>query len=136
MIEIDHITLQALCHATESEDKVLEALHVLYPHFKKQEATGHFGNPIYIFEAHVSRKKELRDLLSLVKKELAPQLGKNIRRRVDRKGNLYIRVDKQELACKNLVVNDRGDVKIVIHIQSYPFRLEDAIQYAEDLFSH
>ncbi|MBU7015303.1 MAG: hypothetical protein HXS52_06940 [Theionarchaea archaeon] len=136
MIEIDHITLQALCHATESEDKVLEALHVLYPHFRRREATGHFGNPIYIFEAQINRKREIRDLLSLIKKELAPQLEKNMRRRIDRKGNLYIRVDKQELARRNLVVEDRGDVKITIRIQSYPFRLEDAIQYAEDIFGH
>lgn len=136
MIEIDHITIQALCHATESEEKVLEALHVLYPHFEKREATGHFGNPIYIFEAQIRKKREIRELLPLMKKELATQLGKNMRRRIDRKGNLYIRVDKQELFCRNVVVEDRGDVKIIIHIQSYPFRLEDAIQYAEDIFGH
>lgn len=133
MIKIDFISIQTLCHATESEDKVLGAVRRLYPSFKKRKATGYFGNPIYVFDAHIRRKKEIAAVVDLLKK--CTQL-KDVRRRIDEKGNLYIRLDKQELYQGCYVLKDSGDVKIIIHITSYPFNLEDAISYAEEVFSH
>lgn len=133
MITIDCITIQALCHATESEDKVLCALHHLYPVYKKVTAAGYFNNPIHVFTARVTRKKEVSALVHLLQSTVTI---KDVGRRMDKKGNLYIRLDKQELYSGNTVLKDNGEIKIIIHVQSYPFRLEDAIQYAEDVFSH
>lgn len=134
MIKIDCITIQSLCHATESEDKVLQALRQLYPNYEKRTATGYFGNPIHVFKARITRKKEITTLVQTLQ-VVASDVG-NIRKRMDKKGNLYIRLDKQELYHGNLLVKDNGEIKIIIHVQSYPFRLEDAIHYAEDVFSH
>jgi RNA binding exosome subunit len=134
MIEIDHISIQTLCHATEDENKVRAALQRLYPHFEKRGATGYFGNPIHIFETKITRKREIAALLRLLKENLASTLRNDLMRRMDEKGSLYIRLDKQELYQGSLVLRDRGDVKVIIHIQSYPFRPEDAIHYAEEVF--
>jgi RNA binding exosome subunit len=136
MIEIDHISIQTLCHATEDENKVRTALQRLYPHFKKRKATGHFGNPIYIFETEITRKREIATLLHLLKENLASTLRNDLKRRMDEKGSLYIRLDKQKLYQNLFVLRDNGEVKIIIHIQSYPFRPEDAIRYAEDVFGY
>ncbi len=133
MKRIDHITIQALCHATEDENKVLDALGRLYPAFGKRRAAGHFGNPIYIFEAHLTKKREITGLIQLLQDRL-PEL--DIERRIDEKGNLFIRLDSQELYQGSFTLRDSGEVKIIIHIQSHPFRLEDAIAYAEEIFSH
>ncbi|KYK33648.1 MAG: hypothetical protein HXS48_25980 [Theionarchaea archaeon] len=134
MTKIEFISIQILCHATESEDKVLKAVRRLYPSFKKRKATGYFGNPIYVFDAHIKRKKEIAAVVDLLKEKCASL--KDVRRRIDEKGNLYIRLDKQELYQGRYVLEDSGDVKIIIHITSYPFNLEDAISYAEEVFSH
>ena len=133
MITIDCITIQALCHATESEDNVLQALHHLYPAYKKVTAAGYFNNPIHVFTARVTRKKEVTTLVQLLQSTIVIN---DIRRRMDKKGNLYIRLDKQELYSGNTVLKDNGEIKIIVHVQSYPFRLEDAIQYAKGIFSH
>ena len=63
MTKIEFISIQILCHATESEDKVLKAVRRLYPSFKKRKATGYFGNPIYVFDAHIKRKKEIARII-------------------------------------------------------------------------
>ncbi|KYK34560.1 MAG: hypothetical protein HXS46_01905 [Theionarchaea archaeon] len=136
MIEIGHITIQTLCHATEKEESVLKALKKLYPTFEKRTVTGYFGNPISIFEATITRTKEIASVVNMMKEHFAAQLKDDLKRRIDKKGNLYIRVDKQELYHGNFVAKDSGEVKITIHIQSYPFRVEDAIRYAEELFGH
>lgn len=136
MTKIDFISIQTLCHATESEDKVLEALKRLYSSFQKQKATGHFGNPIYIFDAHIRKKKEIHEIVDLLKGKCASELAKDMRRRMDEKGNIYVRLDKQELYQGNYVLRDNGEVKIIIHVVCHPFQMEDAILYAEELFGH
>jgi len=136
MIKIDYISIQTLCHATEDTESVLRAVRKLYPSFTKQRVTGYFGNPIYIFEAHIKKKREIAQILQLLKVHCALKLRNDLERRIDKKGNLYIRMNKQELCQGNIVLKDDGEVKIIIHIQSYPFRREDAISYAEELFGH
>lgn len=135
MTKIDYISIQTLCHATESEDKVLEALKRLYPTFKKKKATGYFGNPIYVFDARIKRKKEIDAVVNLLREKCGSTM-KDFHRRIDEKGNLYIRFDKQELYQGNYILEDSGDVKIIVHIVSYPFHLEDAISYAAEVFGH
>lgn len=133
MITIDCITIQALCHATEREDRVLHALQYLYPVYKKETATGYFNNPIHVFTARITRKKEIKTVVQLLQSTIVIN---DVRRRMDKKGNLYIRLDKQKLYSGIALLKDSGEIKIIIHVQSYPFRLEDAIQYAQTIFSH
>ncbi|MBU7042293.1 MAG: hypothetical protein HXS47_01785 [Theionarchaea archaeon] len=134
-MRIDHISIQCLCHATESEEKVLSALSQLHSSFEKQTAKGYFGNPISIFSARLTRKKEIKKTLSVIQC-LSSSLSRDLRRRVDKKGNIFIRLDKQELYCHNLILKDDGEVKITIHMLFYPKKSEDAIYYAKEVFSN
>ena len=134
-MRVDHISIQSLCHATESEEKVLSALSQLYPSFEKRIAKGYFGNPISIFTANLKRKKEIEKTLSLIK-HLFPILSSDLDRRVDKKGNIFIRLDKQELYNQNFILRDNGEVKITIHIQFYPQQGKDAMYYAKEVFGN
>ena len=136
MTRTDFISIQTLCHATESEDKVLEAVKRLYPTFTRQSVKGHFGNPIVLFEAHIKRKKEITPVLELLKEKVSSEVVQDLHRRVDKKGNIYIRLDKQELYQGKYILKDSGEVKIIIHIQYYPTEGKDAVYYAKNLFSH
>lgn len=135
-MRIDYVSIQALCHATEDEDKVLEAVKRLYPSFSKRTCTGYFKNPIYVFEAHITRKKEISPVVQLLKENLASPLKKDLPRRVDQKGNIYIRLDKQKLYKGSYVLKNSGEVKITIHMQYHPSKGKDAIYYAEKVFSY
>jgi RNA binding exosome subunit len=134
-MRIDHISIQCLCHATESEEKVLSGLKQLYPSFEKRTAKGYFGNPIFIFSAHLTRKKEIEKTLSVLTC-LSPSIARDLERRVDRKGNIFIRLDKQELYGHNFILKDQGEVKITIHMRFYPQKGKDAMQYAKEVFSN
>lgn len=136
MIEISYILIEALCHATEDEDNVLAALTRLYSDYEKKELTGHFGNPIILFKARITRNREISQLVDMLIATIGPQLKNDLQRRVDNKGNLFIRLDKQRLYQDMYVLEDDGDIKIVIHIQSYPFRAEETIPYAQKIFGH
>lgn len=136
MTKIDCISIQALCHATEDEERVLKALHTLYPTFEKHKATGYFGNPISVLSVRITRRKEITRVLQALKEHCSGQLSSDIERRMDERGNLYIRLDKQELYQGSIAVRDSGEIKIIIHISTYPSRVEDAILYAEEVFSY
>lgn len=136
MTKVDSISIQTLCHATEEEERVLEAVQRLYPAFKKRKARGYFKNPIYFFEAHITTRKKVQPVLALLEEKVAPQLKGDLHRRVDGKGNIYIRLDKQELYKGNYLLKDSGEVKIVIHMKYYPSKEKDVVQHAEGIFSY
>ncbi len=136
MTRIDFISIQTLCHATESEDKVLEAVKRVHPFFTRRTVRGHFGNPIIIFEAQLKKKKETVPAFQFLKEKLGTELKKDLKRRVDDKGNIYIRLDKQELYQGKYILKDNGEVKIIIHMQFYPVKGKDAVHYAAEIFGH
>ena len=136
MTRIDFISIQTLCHATENEDKVLEAVKKVYPSFTRRTVRGHFGNPIIIFEARIKRKKEIVPCFQILKEKVGADLKKDLKRRVDEKGNIYIRLDKQELYQGNYILKDSGEVKIIIHIKYYPVKGRDAGYYAAEILGH
>jgi RNA binding exosome subunit len=55
---------------------------------------------------------------------------------VDKKGNIYIRLDKQELYRGRYVLKDSGEVKITVHMQFHPSEGKDAIDHAEEVFGN
>lgn len=135
-MRIDYILIQTLCHATEDEDKVLKAVERLYPSFSRSTAKGYFKNPIHIFEARIKRKKETESVISLLKENLGQELKKGLSRRVDEKGNIYIRLDKQELYQGRYVLRNSGEVKITVHMLYHPSEGKDAIHHAEEVFGN
>jgi len=104
-VPISCIEVRAFAHATEDADKVLSAIRNILPTtlidkvaFKKTNLTGHYRNPIILFETRIKEKdavkavfEKLASGLSSLDKEL---LNNEIKRHLDR-GNLYIRLDKQ-----------------------------------------
>ena len=135
-MRIDYILIQTFCHATEDEKKVLKAVERLYPSFSKSTAKGYFKNPIHIFEAHIKRKRETESVISLLQENLGSELKNGLSRRVDKKGNIYIRLDKQELYCGRYVLKNSGEVKITVHMQFHPSEGKDAIDHAEEVFGN
>ncbi len=119
-------------HATEEEDRVREALAFLsgveYP--AEEQAKGHHGNPISILIASLNRPSDIRAFWDRVRDhgQMAPLLAE-LGKRLDARGQLFLRFDKQEAY--------RGRMKLVRHddvvsvkgkVAAYPARRERALE--------
>jgi RNA binding exosome subunit len=134
---VDHISLETSVHATESKERVYEALgHLGIPQerWTEHRAMGHHGNAIVILNAHVERAEEIQSFLeSPFIISLADVIADTLPERVDDKGHVYIRADKQDLLQGIYSLQDRGDVRMVLKIISYPQKRHKVIRYATHL---
>jgi len=126
-------------HATEDEQRVLEALRTLLPEaveVRQSKLKGHHGNPITGFEARVNRKILLRELWERVVAKLRAGELDNIRgilpMKIDDSCRIYLRFDKQLAYLGELVLADSGDaIHLKLKAAAFPAKREIAIGLVE-----
>lgn len=108
------MTLRAYCHATENPARVMAALAFASgmdaAAFTRTGTTGHYGNAIQVFEADLPHAVADALLLRLKEAGLGPSLLASLPERFDERGNLHIRLDKQEAFGGRLAVSSGDDV--------------------------
>ena len=128
-IPIGYIDIRVFVHATEDVDKVLNAVRNILPPelmdvitFKKTNLTGHYGNPIVLFETRIKEKNDVQAVfdklslgLSTLDKEL---LNSEITQHLD-KANLYIRLDKQSAYLNELKLSSGDPIHFRIHFKKH-----------------
>ncbi|MFQ5918495.1 MAG: RNA-binding domain-containing protein [Thermoplasmata archaeon] len=125
-------------HATEDESKVREALAFVsgVEDPQVEQAAGHHGNAITILRASLHRAADLRAFWDRVRDsgQMGPLLAE-LESRLDARGQLFLRFDKQEAY--------QGRLKLVRHddvvsakgkVASYPARREKALAVARAYF--
>ena len=133
---IKRIEIESFCQATEDEKKILEALkNLTEKEFQKKTVHGHYGNPIKIYRTEITKTREINDFLKIFDKIDTGSL-RDIERRIDEKGKLYLRLNKQSLYRGNFVLDDSGDVHIVIKMVSYPLKKEKVIEDAKKILGY
>jgi RNA binding exosome subunit len=122
---IAYIDIRTFAHATEDIDKVQTAmLNALSTEvvdtavLKKSSLTGHYGNPIVLFQTRIKEKGAVHEVflklssrLSMMDKEL---LGSEIRRHLE-KGNLYLRLDKQSAFMNEIRLCETDPIHFKVH---------------------
>jgi len=126
-VPIAYIDIRVFAHATEDADKVLLAVHNLLPTelvdnivFKKTRLTGHYKNPLTLFETRI---KEV-DAVKSVFEKLASGLGSldrellsnEIEQHLDR-GNLYLRLDKQSAYLGEIKLSSIDLIHLRVHFK-------------------
>ena len=126
-VPIGYIDIRVFAHATEDTEKVLSAIRNVLPTdlvdrvvFKKTSLTGHYRNPLILFETRVKEK----DAVKAVFEKLASSLGSldkellnnEIKQRLD-KGNFYIRLDKQSAFLNEFKLCSRDPIRFRIHFK-------------------
>jgi RNA binding exosome subunit len=71
--QIGYITIRAFSHATEDPEKVQDAVRKTLPAridttaaFRKTDLTGHYGNPIILFEVKLTDKQAFPEVLEKI----------------------------------------------------------------------
>ncbi len=123
VIKVKSVEARVFVHATEDKNKVLEALKNVTGQrniVEEEELRGYFGNPITVItvtlegeEAESAFRRVMSSLPSTDKAYLAASLED----RVDKAGNLHLRLDKQKAFKGILTLSDTDDViKLVIRL--------------------
>lgn len=136
-VPIAYVGIRVFAHATEDIDKVLSAVCNTLPTelvdnvaFNKTNLTGHYRNPITLFETRIKEKDAVKEVfeklssgLSSLDKEL---LDNEIKHHLD-KGNLYIRLDKQSAYLNELKLCSSDPIHFRIRFKkSDPEEIVDA----------
>jgi hypothetical protein len=125
------VALRVHCHATEEEDRVLQALALLAGEASPARtlAEGHHKNPILVLEVQHA-KKQADQVWERVRAApgVAERLLAEVERRMDDTGTLYARFDKQRAYLGELALTQGDDA---IHFRSkvaaYPQRKDEAV---------
>jgi len=105
---VQSVEISTIAHATDDLDKIEAALTHLFPDslkgrqlFTRSYLEGHYGNPIVIFETHLTEPRDVDEFKAFFLKQLSAvdkmSIAKDLDRHTDDDGNLYIRIDKQSM---------------------------------------
>ncbi len=124
------VTIESFSHATEDESKVMKAMMNLISLDKVRPKIktlfGHWKNPILLIEYEIFNEeaklfmKSLSQRLKEVDKE---KILNNLEERIDDKGRIHLRFDKQK-AYKGEIETSSSDDIIKVIISSYQGRKE------------
>lgn len=139
---IHNISYRTFVYGTEDEEKVITALSYLFsnPLPEKTINEDYYGNKIIVLTDKITKKRTNKDFISFLNDNLSDEDKKIIKeelsRRMDEKGNLFFRFDKQSAFDENLKLTYSGDaIHVRIKIASYPVSKENAIKVAKKLFN-
>ena len=139
---IHNISYRTFVYGTEDEDKVMTAISYLFPNPLPEKAINedHFGNKIIVLTDKITKKRTNKDIVSFLNDNLSDEdketLKEELGRRMDEKGNLFLRFDKQSAYDESLKLTYSGDaIHVKIKIASYPVSKENAIEVAYKLFN-
>lgn len=132
--------VSAHAHATEDEQRVLEAVRKFLPasaEVRKSSMKGHHGNPIVNFEARVRQRRAIRELwqrmMSGMYEGAFANLRMGIQERIDDSCFLYLRFDKQAAFSGELIPTEIGDaIHMRLKILAFPADREVAVGVVKD----
>lgn len=137
---IHNISYRVFVYGTENEEKVREAVKTLFPNSHPQvEATeGYFKNPVLILHDKIGKKRETKDFIKILQNldsSTKMRILNELDKKMDEKGNLFLRFDKQRAYLGDLKIIEHGDaVHVKIKIAAYPAKKEKAMELAREIF--
>jgi RNA binding exosome subunit len=125
MVNHLEIVFEVIIHATEDKEKILESIEELFEiteqEFVEEKLSGHFGNPILLLKAKLSKKRAEHFAKKLVSKISKLQLNEFLQE-IDvhfEDSSLFLRVSKQEMIRRMVSLQQNDAVKIKISIPIY-----------------
>jgi len=140
-LTISYIAISLFAHATENEDRALDAVRHILPQthvksiiFEKSNLRGHHGNPITLFESNIKDKDVVKAIVEnlvlnlnvLDKKTLLNEIESHVD-----KGKLYIRLDKQAAFEGEFKLAMADPIRIRLRFKKN--KLEDIIEICREI---
>ena len=138
MISKIEVTIDVIVHATEDISKISQSfedvLELKEEDFTILETVGHFDNPIIMLNTKIQKKQARNFVKKLFKSLSVQQINELIEETEERTvdSRFHMRLDKQELIKGNLIVTEKGTIKIKIHTPVY--NKKDTIKLFTEIF--
>ena len=139
MDEKIEVTIEVILHATEDERKIFDSFLDIFgieeQEFEKEQLVGHYENPITFLRAKITKNKAssfIKKLVSNLPQDQISEVIDDMENRVQ-DSMLHIRLGKQELVKRNLVLQENDAVKVKIYTPIYTKK--DTVKIYTKLFS-
>ncbi len=141
---IHNIRFRLFIYQNENPEDIITALNNILPEaeYETEIAEGINEEPIQILTGKISKKRKCREflenLIENVEKESLQKLKSDLNRKTDERGNLFLRLDKNDAIDEKWTILDKGDsIHLKIKIAAYPAKKEIAVNkmdsYLEEL---
>ena len=129
---IHNIKFRAFVYENESVDELSEAILNILPEadIEAEEAEGLLEDKIIILSGSVSKKRYTKTFFStLLEWADLNKLNNDLERKIDDKGNWFLRFDKEDALDEKWTILDSGDsIHLKIKIAAYPAKKEIAVE--------
>ena len=139
MDEKVEVTIEVILHATEDERKIFDSFLDIFgieeQEFEKEQLVGHYENPITFLRAKITKNKAssfIKKLASNLPQDQISEVIDDMENRVQ-DSMLHIRLGKQELVKRNLVLQENDAIKVKIYTPVYTKK--DTVKIYTKLFS-
>lgn len=138
---IHNIRYRVFIYENEDKDEILEALLNILPTAvpEIEEAEGLLEEKMLILSGTVSKKRETKEFLNNLTHSIGEdqliKLYNDLDRKMDEKGNLFLRLSKEKAAEEEWEILDGGDsIHLKIKIAAYPAKKDVAIKKISEIF--
>jgi len=138
---IHNIRYRVFIYDNEDKDEVLQALLNILPTAEPEveEAEGLLEEKMLILTGTISKKRETKEFLNTLLEEIGQdqvkKLYNDLDRKMDEKGNLFLRLSKEKALDEEWEILDGGDsIHLKIKIAAYPAKKEVALKKISEVF--
>lgn len=128
---IHNIKFRAFVYENEDIDEVSEAILNILPEaeIEAEEAEGLLEDKIIILSGTVSKKRYTKTFFNtLLQWTDLEKLDADLERKIDEKGNWFLRFDKQDAFDEIWTIKDSGDsIHLKVKIAAFPAKKEIAV---------
>ena len=138
---IHNIKFRAFVYEDESVEEISQAILNILPEveIESEEAEGMLEDKIIILSGVVSKKRYTKTFFNtLLEFADLDKLNSDLERKMDEKGNWFLRFDKSDALDEKWTILDSGDsVHMKIKVAAYPARKDIAVEKVRDaILSH
>lgn len=131
---IHKIRFREFVYESENLDELTQAIYNIFPdaEIESEDAEGLMEDKIIILSGVVDKKRQTKAFFNLLLELDQNQLDKlnnDLERKVDDKGNLFLRLSKEDAVDEKITIVDSGDsIHLKVKIAAYPAKKEIAIK--------
>ncbi|MHA1596646.1 MAG: RNA-binding domain-containing protein [Candidatus Asgardarchaeia archaeon] len=140
-----HLYFEVFCYATEDLEKVKRSVLNIMPkdlkgsiEFDLSESKGYHGDLIVVMRGEIKESRSVKSFLENLSKSMDPGdkflLSEKFVEYLDERGNLYLRISKQDAFLERLKIGEKDVIKIKVSFQAYgKSKLDKILEYCKKL---